>query len=144
MIRLTGQLRYRKLKKRRFWHRQMYQILAPIKYLAKSGKSIEIKTGFILDFASTPWWLHFRILRWLHLWYPPIGWYTIGVAFHDQGYRHHDDESRVWWDDVMVEIMEILAIEKDDYITRRKQKTIDRFYWAVTKFGGRAWNRKPK
>ncbi len=136
MSSFTKQLKYRKLKKNHFWHRQMYEILEQFEYITGEGDIIEIETGFILDFASTPWWIRWR--------YPAIGWYAKAVAVHDKGYRDHDSKLRLWWDDIMKEGMEVLARQAADPISKEMQKTIDTFYWFVTKFGGRAWNRKPK
>ncbi len=129
----------RKLKKRHFWHRQMYQFLAPIEYITKAGETIRIETGFILDFASIPW------LICLIFGYSARGWYAKAVAFHDQGYRHSDGKPRKWWDDIMKEIMEVLAECLAGLpIPKKMQRTIDRFYRAVDRHGGGAWNKHRK
>ncbi len=134
MSSFTKQLKYRKLKKRHFWHRQMYQILEPFEYRTNEHEIIKIETGFILDFASTP--------RWIRWWYPAIGWYAKAVAIHDKGYQDHDSKLRIWWDDIMKEGMEVLAKQSADPISKEMQLTINRFYWAVTKFGLKSWNKK--
>ena len=128
-------LKYDKLSKKHFWHRQLYRFTAPFEYTTKSGKKIRIETGLVIDFASTPFWIRWR--------YPALGWYTIAVAIHDQGYSHHDDELKEWWDDVMVEIMEVLAhFLTGDIIPKKMQKDIDRFEWAMTtRFAQWAWNK---
>jgi hypothetical protein len=111
----------------------MYQILEPFEYRTNENEIIKIEVGFVLDFASTPWWIRWR--------YPAIGWYAKAVAIHDKGYKDHDSRLRIWWDDIMKEGMEILAIEEDGKITKKKQTTIDRFYWAVDNFGAKSWNK---
>jgi len=134
MSSFTKPLKYRKLKKRHFWHRQMYQILAPFEYITNEGEKIEIETGFVLDFASTPFWIRWR--------YPAIGWYAKAVAIHDKGYKDHDSRLKIWWDDIMKEAMEVLAHSlTGDVIPKKMQSTIDRFYWAVSKFGDKSWNK---
>ena len=132
----TRPLKYRKLKKGWF-HKQKYQILEPFIYHVGSIDSelvIAVPAGFITDFASTPWWMHWK--------YPPMGWYAKAVLIHDWGY-HVNRYTKEWWDNVMKEGMEILARDlTGDVIPKEMQLTIDRFYWAVTKFGLKSWNKK--
>jgi len=134
---ITAPLKYRKLKKKHFWDRQMYQILAPLEYTTRDGIHLKIDTGFILDFASTPFWIH-----WL---FPPIGWYAKAVAFHDLLYHDHHGKTRYWADAIMREIMVMLA----EYLTgipmaEGMQEMIDTFYFTVRKHGKKAWNKGNK
>ncbi len=133
MSSFTSPLEWEKIPKKHFWRRQLYRITAPFEYITNAGEKIEIEVGFVLDFASTPWWI-----RWL---YPALGWYAKAVAIHDKGYRDHDGRTKEWWDDIMVEAMEAIARNLTGKITKRYQKTIDRFYWAVDRFGDGAYSK---
>ena len=134
MSSFTKKLSYDKIPRKHFWNKQLYRITEPFQYRTNEGEIIEIEVGFILDFASTPWWIRWR--------YPAIGWYAKAVAIHDKGYRDHDSRLRMWWDDIMKEGMEVLAHDSaGEVIPKEMQLTIDRFYWAVTNFGGKSWNK---
>ena len=113
----------------------MYVITAPFEYITNMGEKIEIEVGFVLDFASIPWWVQ------LIFGYSPIGWYAKPVAIHDKGYKDHNGRTKEWWDDIMVEGMEVMARTITGKITKKYQKDIDRFYRAVSKHGDKAWNK---
>lgn len=133
MSSFTKNLEWDKIPKKHFWHRQLYIITAPFEYITEAGEKIGIETGFVLDFASTPW-----CIRWL---YPAIGWYAKAVALHDKGYRDHNGKSKGWWDDIMVEAMKVIARNLIGKITKKYKRDIAIFYWAVKNFGGKAWKK---
>ena len=149
MSSFTTELEYEKVPKKHFWDKQLYILTAPFRYYIGSEDSkdyVEAETGFIHNFASTPclvWWL-----------YPPIGWYAKPAVIHDKVYDTHGfwritDKGIVWVEctkeeaeEILKEGMEVMAHFIDGAkISKDKQTTINRFYWAVTNFGEKAWDK---
>lgn len=88
-----------------------------------SGDAVDVKTGFMTDFASIP-----RIL-WVVL--PKWGKYGNAAVVHDWLYWSQD-RARAAADQVMFEAMSVLAVPAwQRYI----------IYWAVRAFGRIAWAR---
>jgi len=149
MSNFTTELEYEKIPKKHFWSKQLYVLTAPFRYYIGSEDStdyVEAETGFVLDFASTPWWIW-----WL---YPPKGWYAKPAVIHDKTHSTHGfwrmtDNGVIWVecsredsDNWLKEGMEVMAHFIDGAkISKDKQTTIDRFYWAVTNFGKKAWEK---
>lgn len=74
--------------------------------------------------------------------YPALGWYTKAVAIHDKIYRDHGGRTKEWADNIMVEAMRVIARNLIGKITKKYKRDIAIFYWAVDRFGGKAWNKK--
>ncbi len=88
-----------------------------------SRKVIKVPKNFVTDFASTPpaiWWL-----------IPPWGRYGKAAVLHDYLYKTHKC-SRKQADDIFLEAMEVLGVEK----WRRFL-----MYRAVRIFGFLAWHK---
>ncbi len=73
-------VKLRKIPKRKWYHRQNYEVLEDIEYYSEMMSCVYmVPIGFITDLASTP-----LLLRWL---LPPNGQYKYEACLHDYFYR---------------------------------------------------------
>ncbi len=153
MSSFTSRLEYRKLKKQ--WFKpQNYQLLADFEYYVKGTISlsrllwVKIPSLFITDFASTPFWIHWK--------YPPIDWYAKAVLVHDWLYhtRRVGKETADWimidamnvlMEDILSTALEIAGPALEQRLRKEMEQTIKDFKWAMTTVLARwAWNKHRK
>ena len=110
-----------------------WMLAESISYRTDAGEICTVKSGFIFDFASVPWYL-----RWL---YPPTGdgkrAYGIGALFHDWLYCHRKiggrPIERVDADNLFYEINRYVGVG---------WWTASRMYRAVRMFGWVPWGQR--